>query len=159
MLEELAAVDDLADRLVEGHHLPLVLAPLAGALEHLDDAVGIVERLDAGLPFGTDLAVDLGRLERVGCVIELRQHAHRAVGVAVDLDQNAVEYLPLDGAAGVALQADAVENVLGFGEQILLSGFERAGLGPLHQPHGPLNLGGDQRRAAQKGSALQDSAT
>ena len=109
--EEVAAVDDLAHGLVEGDGLPLVFAPLAGPFEHLDDAVGIIERLDAGLTLGADGALDGGGFSDGGLIRDLGRHGPGTVGVAVDLGHQAVHDLDLDAALGVALLADGVDLV------------------------------------------------
>src|SRR3990170_608369 len=48
-LEEVAAVDDLVDRLLKRNAGPFPFASLTGSLEHFNDPVGIIGRLNSSL--------------------------------------------------------------------------------------------------------------
>ena len=73
---------DLGDGLVPGDALPLVLAALAHAAHGVLVAVGMVQRLDAGHALRAQAAL-----------------AHRAFGIALDLDDATVLHMRQHGAA------------------------------------------------------------
>ena len=106
-------IANFTDRLLEGDDDPAVFAALAGAFEHLADAVRIVGGLQAGLTLGTDRAVNGRRDARRGRVIQVRQQRPRIVRIAVNLRQHAVLDLALDPAARVALQTNGIDQVFG----------------------------------------------
>src|SRR6185369_1779608 len=108
-----SSIDDFVDGLIKGNALPLVLAALAGTLQHLRDPVGVIGSLVTGLPLRTDAAVNLGGPLKVLFHVKVGMEGERVVGAAVHLDRHAVHDLDLDAAAGVAVQADCVKGVLG----------------------------------------------
>ena len=152
LAEEVAAVDDLVHGLVEVDGLPPVLAPLAGALEHFAQAIGIVQYLDAALPFGADRGVHLRGLVESGRFGQRQQHVLRAVRIALDLHQHAVLDLALDGTGVVAVQTDAVNDVFGIAEAIgiaVATGENVLHVGQgAHQYGGPTGSGRDLEKIA-----------
>jgi len=155
--EELAALDDLLDRLVEGNRQPPVRPARARALEDLDDPVRVVGALEPRLPLGAEDGVVGRRVEGRGPVGQVRREVHRIQRVAVDLDDDAVHELRLDAAPRVALEAHRVEDVLGLGQGVGPA-HEPLGLGPAHERHRVPELRGEEGRAAQEGPGDEEVA-
>ncbi len=116
--KQVAAVDHFVDELVPFDGNPFVLTALAGALEHLADAVGVVGNLHARLALGADRRIGVRGFRRRGAFSDVRLQVLRAVGVAVDFDQRAVQNMRFDGAGVVAVQADAVQYVFRVGQRV-----------------------------------------
>ncbi|KAF5042995.1 hypothetical protein DSECCO2_506850 [anaerobic digester metagenome] len=156
--EEVSAFDDFADGLVEGDGLPFAFAALAGALQDFDDAVGVVEGLDAGIALGAESPVDVGGFGQGRGVGDLGIEVPGVERVAVELGHPPVHDFCRDAAVGVALLAHGVDLVFGLEE----------GVGPFAldgQGHGFLvekgqRASGHARRGgpAQQGAALDEGA-
>ena len=153
--EEGPALDDLGHGLVEADRRPLVLAALPGALQHADDAIGVVGGLDARLALGAQRRVHGRGARHVGRVGDVRDHVPRRVGVPVDLRDDPVLDLHLDAALRVALLAHRVDEALGPRERVLLRRRQVAGSAPA-QADAPWQPGRDDRRPGQEGRALDD---
>ena len=156
--EQLAAIDDFLDRLVEGDRLPLTGAAGAGALQHLDNAVRVVRRLQARLALGADEAVYGGRVEDRRLVGEVRPLGPRREGVAIDLHDHTVVDLGLDTALRVALLADRVDDVLWFGQAVFGSRGDAPGGRVAEHVEEPRYLARGHRRTAEKGRGLDEIA-
>ena len=109
--EELPALHDLRDRLLERHALPAVLAAPPRALEHAADSVRVVHGLHRRLALRAQARVHARRVLQRGAHRQVREQRPRVVGVAVELDQHPVLDLGLHAAAGVAVHAHGVEQV------------------------------------------------
>ena len=99
----------------------------------------------AGLPLGTDAAVHLGGALDFFLHVQVGVQRKGVIGAAVHLDRHAVHDLDLDAAAGVAVEADGVQGVLGLHQLVRLelgqlscfhTGDEAAGEVQLRSHHG-----------------------
>ena len=156
MGEEFAAVGDLVHGLIEGNGLPLAIATLAIALQHLADAPGIVGARVARLALGADPRVHPRRpVERFGHG-QVGVQGKGAVGTAVDLHGHAVDDLHLDATAGVAVQAGGVEHVLGHAQfvEFLFAELPAFGLGD--EVLGEGHLRGREGAASSDGTEIHE---
>jgi len=158
VLEKFSAVDNFSDRLLKWNRHPLVLATLAGTLQHFHDPVGIVQCLNASLTFRTQRAVDGECFAERRGVRQARNERPRTVRIAFDLHCNAVQQFDFDAAAGVALQADGSQHILRFGEFILLSDRKVPCLGSRKQIVRPPELTQQHCASAEEGRTLQEAA-
>ena len=147
ILEQQSAINNLTDCLVEGNGLPLTVASLAGPLQHLADAVGVVGALMACLPLWADGAVNLDRLVHGLAHRQVGEEGERIVGVTVDFDCHPFKNFHLDAAASVAVEADSIEGILGFHQLIGLGLGDFTGFYPGDQHAGKIHLGCNQGTA------------
>ena len=92
LAKQVAAVNDLLDGLVKVNGQPLVFSPFAAgfSFEYLADAIGIVLGLDPGISLGTEAAVINDGFSGRHIIGEMGMHIHGAVGIAFNLDHDAV---------------------------------------------------------------------
>jgi len=158
VFEQQATGHDLGYCLVEGDRLPLVFTPFAGSFQHPGDAVGVVGALVAGLPLGTDGAVQFGGPLDIFLHVQVRVEGEGVVGAAVYLDRHAVHDLDLDAAAGVAVEADGVKGVFGLHQLVGLELGQFTRFYPGDEAVGEVQLGGHQGAAADHGGGFEKIA-
>ena len=159
MGEELAPIGDLIHGLGEGNGLPLPLASLAIAFQHLADAPGVVGTGVTRLTLGANACVHTGRAIKTLGHREVGVQRERRVGAAIDLHGHAVDHLHLDAATGVAVETRAIERVLGLGQLIEFLFTQLPGLGLGDQILGEGHLGRGEGAATGDGTEIHESTT
>ena len=158
MGEELPAIGELIHGLSEGDGGPLPFAALASPLEDLADAPGIIGASVPRLTFGADAAVHPGGPLQPFRHGQVRVQGEGVVGAAIDLHGDAVDDLHLDATAGVAVEADGVEHVLGLGQRVELLLAQLSGFGLGDELLGEAHIGGGEGAAASGGTEIHEPA-